>query len=96
MNVFGFFAVIIACITICIIVMIVCRCGITVHHTNKDLTVKPRSVDRPVPRSLTEPKEEKQEPKEVEVTSMDAVIKAANALMGIETIEKEINNGRKE
>lgn len=97
MNIFGFFAVIIACIAICIIVMIVCKHGITIHHTHKDLTEQPAPVEKPVMGFAPEKKDEKSNVnEEVAVASMDAVIAAANELMGIETMSKEVNNGRQE
>lgn len=90
MNVFGFLAVVVACVAICIITMIVCKYGITVHHTHKDLTEQPTPVERPVMGFAPEKKEDKPESdKEVEVTSMDAVIKSVNELMGIETTTRE-------
>lgn len=97
MNIFGFFAVVIACVAICIITMIVCKHGITIHHTHKDLTEQPAPVEKPAIGFTPDKKEDKTDiNKNVEVTSMDAVIKAANELMGIETVEKENNNDRKE
>lgn len=97
MNVFGFLAVIIICATICIITMVLCRHGITVHRTYKDITEQLAPVEKPVMGFTPEKKETAQDiNKEVAVTSMDAVIAAANELMGIETVSKEVNNDRQE
>ena len=97
MNIFGFFAVIIACVAVCIITMIVCKHGITIHHTNKDLTEQPAPVEKPVMGFAPEKKDDKSDVnKEVAVASMDAVIAAANELMGIETVNREVNNDRQE
>lgn len=89
MNLFGFLAIIIICITIVIVMYMLTTSGISIHKTTADVTKRPQAV-------ITEPvKEEttKTDPEKVDVISLDAVIKAANEVMGIEVITKEDNNG---
>ena len=89
MNIFGFLAVIIVCITIAIVMHMLTTAGISIHKTTADVTKRPQVV-------VTEPvKEEtpKTGSEKVDVVSLDSVIKAANEIMGIEVITKEDNNG---
>lgn len=89
MNLFGFLAIIIICITIVIVMHMLTTSGISIHKTTADVTKRPQVV-------VTEPvKEEtpKTDSEKVDVISLDAVIKAANEVMGIEVITKEENNG---
>ena len=103
MNVFGFLAVIIICGTIIGSIWLLTRKPISIRIIRT--TEPPKVVNsNPIPSveltkaidtaPVTPVKNEID--KEVEITSMDAVIKAANELMGIETLNKEVNNDRKE
>lgn len=90
MNVFGFLAVLVASAALVGITALVCGLGVTIHRTYKDVTEQPKQEKNPI--GFTQPEEkEKPEPteKEIEVKSMDAVIKSVNELMGIETETKE-------
>jgi hypothetical protein len=87
MNIFGFFAVLIICAALVTIVYFICDSGIVIHKSYEDITKRPQ-VAQPVEEK--QKKQEKQE-KDVAVESMDAVIQAANALMGIETIDRGNN-----
>lgn len=89
MNLFGFLAIIIICITIVIVMHMLTTAGISIHKTTADVTPHPQVI-------VTEPvKEEtpKTNSEKVSEISLDAVIKAANEVMGIEVITKEDNNG---
>lgn len=83
MNIFGFLAVLIASAACVGSVYLICKFGITIHHVNT--TVLPPKA-APVADAVTTKKKD-EDPSEL---SMDAVIKAANELMGIETAIKEI------
>ena len=95
MNVFGFISIIVICLTIIAVTFLLCKCGIIVHRTYKDLTETPEQPEKATMGFA--PEEVKELPENpVATASMDAVIKAANELMGIETVTKEIEDGRKE
>ena len=102
MNVFGFISIIVICLTIIAVTFLLCRYGIIIHRTYKDLTETPEQPERATmgftpattPEGNKEVKELPENP--VAIASMDAVIKAANELMGIETVTKETEDGRKE
>lgn len=92
MNVFGFFAVIIACITLCIITMIVCKKGLTITKRWEDNTKDAPETKNPMGFTPSLPTVNENIEKEINEqtvakASMDAVIKAANELMGIQTEE---------
>lgn len=98
MNIFGLIAVIVACITACIITMIVCKLGITMTRQYRDLT-NPAPEEHPAMGFVNDNKsntelEKKLNEDQVAKASMDAVIRAANELMGIE-IEEDKKNERK-
>ena len=89
MNIFGFLAVIMAGIASVIITALLCKCGITIHRTSEDVTKRPQiatSIEVPEKKTSTETSKTKEDDS---VKNMDAVIRAANELMGIGTIEKE-------
>lgn len=104
MNIFGFFAVLIACATLLGIIWLLVRKPISfriIRTTEPPKLIEPKPLSPEELKKLTEntntiPLNKSEIDKDVEITSMDAVIKAANELMGIETVEKENNNGRKE
>jgi hypothetical protein len=89
MNLFGFLAIILICITIVIVMHMLTTSGISIHKTTADVTTRPQVV-------VTEPAKEdtpKTDSEKIAAVSLDAVIKAANEVMGIEVITKEDNNG---
>lgn len=89
MNLFGFLAIIIICIAIVIVMYMLTTSGITLHKTTADVTPRPQViVSEPVKEETPKTNSEK-----VAELSLDAVIKAANEVMGIEVITKEDNNG---
>lgn len=94
MTLYGFLATIIICGATVGIVTMLCKWGIIIHHTHKDITEKPAPIEISQMNFTSEKSEKPAPDKAVEVTSMDAVIKAANELMGIETITKENDNDR--
>lgn len=99
MTLYGFLATIVICGT-----LILMRWLFRKHPISFKIikTVEPPKLVEPKPLSKEELEKLKDAPiqavpapdKEVEVTSMDAVIKAANELMGIETMTKENDNDR--
>lgn len=103
MNVFGFLAAIVICGTVIGSIWLLTRKPISIRIIR---TTEPPKIVNSKPISPEELKKavdnapivsvKPEIDKEVEVTSMDAVIKAANELMGIETLEKEVNNDRQE
>lgn len=88
MNLFGFLAVIVVCITIVIVVHMLTTSGISIHKTTADVTKRALPV---VSESVKEDTDIK--PEDVKIISLDSVIKAANEVMGIEVATKEDNNG---
>ena len=96
MNVFGFLAVIIICVTIIGVVLLLCHKSITITHIHKDITEQPKPEERPTMGFSVEEKDkqEKEINKDIAQIGMDAVITAANKLMGIDV--EEVDNGRKE
>ena len=95
MNGLGFGAVTIICVTLIIIVGIIAKLGFTVRVEKKDTTeLKPPVL---LKETKPDPVEAKQVSKELEEelnkknlqASMDAVIKSANQLMGIEVEEEQ-------
>lgn len=87
MNIYGLFAVLIICTAAVGITLLVCKNGITIHKTSADVTQRPQIVEVSKPEEKSETKKEKP----ISETSMDAVIKAANELMGINVPDKEDN-----
>lgn len=91
MNIFGFLSTIIICATIVVIVWLILRKPFSVRII--------RAYEQP--KVVVEKKEAQidKEPtpavdKDVAISSMDAVVKAANELMGIETVTKEDEHER--
>lgn len=89
MNILGFLAVIIICGALVAITILLCKYGIVIHRTHEDLTKPPEPVEKPA-IGFT-PASDKKE-KDIAPVSMDAVIKAANELMGIST--EEVTDGK--
>lgn len=88
MNLFGFLAIIIICITIVIVIYMLTTSGILIHKTTADVTKRPQIVvPEPVKEETSKPDSEK-----MDIISLDAVIKAANEVMGIDVITKEDSN----
>lgn len=91
MNIFGLLAVVMVCVTIFFVVHLITTRSINVKHIcaveeqSKDKFVAPNTLAPEVVEKAQEPKPENA----VATASMDAVIAAANNLMGIETITKE-------
>lgn len=103
MDLYGLIAVIIICVTLMGIVGLITTCTFSFkitriepqatnpNETTTDLSSPIGFVtddDNDSKDNYTEVKENT-----IEVTSMDAVIKAANELMGIQTEDKERNDG---
>lgn len=81
MNVFGFFAVIIICATIIGAIWFLNKFPITIK-TIKSTDEAPKTIEVVKPTVEDKPEEESEV---LQKASMDAVIRAANELMGIET-----------
>lgn len=97
MNIYGLIATIFSCITAIVVVYLIIRKPISIRFTK--VVELPKQEPIVVPKETkkeAEPKKEEDVNKDVAVASMDAVIKAANELMGIETLDKEIPHGGKE
>ncbi len=92
--IYDLLATIIYCLTLIVIVYLFVRTPIKINFTKKIELPKQEPVQEPKKEDTTE--SEKQVNKNVAAASMDAVIKAANELMGIETIDKETSNGRED
>jgi hypothetical protein len=86
MNIFGFLAVLFACLAAVVIVFLLCKYGFTIHNVYEDLTKRPQISDSIVPI----PEKDEKKPEKTAVISMDAVIQAANEVMGIGVVDKEI------
>lgn len=80
MNVFGFFAVIIICATIIGAIWFLNKFPITIKTIQS--TEAPKIIEAVKPTVEDKPEEESEV---LQKASMDAVIRAANELMGIET-----------
>ena len=96
MNILGFISVILVCATVITLAIM----GMRTHHQEFLMTLLEQSKNT-TPVEYTEVKEDTSEPSKPEsetVTqaSMDAVIQAANALMGIQPIEEEKPHGARE
>ena len=91
MSIFGFFAVVIICLTLCVCVTIVCKIGITITHLHKDLTEYHTETKNTVRFTEQDKDKLEKEINEQQVTkaSMDAVIRSCNELMGISTEEED-------
>lgn len=88
MNIFSLLAVIVICITWAATVLVLSKTGITIHRTSADVT------KRPEVSTITPAKpDESKKPKDVATLSLDAVIQAANEVMGISVVNQEDNNG---
>lgn len=96
MTLFGFLAVIIGCITAIIITWLLTKSTIRIKiEKDPPIPATPLAVvtsENTVP--IPDTKQEKQE--DIAATSMDAVIAAANRLMGIETATGEDGDGRED
>lgn len=99
MNIFGFFATIICCVTVIVVTCIIFSKSFTITHTHKDI-IEQKPEERPQ-MGFTRPEPDKKEKaleeeinKDIHQASMDAVIKSVNELMGIK-VEGDAND-RKE
>ena len=98
MNAWNFLIVLLICVTLLIIADMITKKGITITRIYKDITDKEE-----ISKDISEKKfgfekdnqdnkeDNKEETQEIAQASMDAVIKAANELMGIE-VEEDVNN----
>ena len=98
MQVVILLSVLMVCMTVLSSVDIIFRRGFTITHIHKDITDKEE-----ISKDISEKKfgfekdnqdnkeDNKEETQEIAQASMDAVIKAANELMGIE-VEEDVNN----
>lgn len=99
MNVLGFFAVLAVCATALGITVIIFSKTFTITHLHKDITEKVEDkIDNQIgfyDKEISQkPQNENQEiPQNISKASMDAVIKAANELMGI-TIEEDSKDAK--
>lgn len=90
MNIFGFFAVLIACIAVVGSIWILCTKGFIITHNHKDLTEHTEEPKHPMGFSDENSETEKKpnEQKESKPAPMDRIIQAANELMGIDPEEE--------
>lgn len=97
MNLYAFLAVIIACATAITITCILIKSTIRIKIEKDPLTsVAPLAVSVPDTKSTTPiPDQPEKKQEDIAAVSMDAVIAAANELMGITTIGDD-NDGGKE
>lgn len=104
MNIFGLLASIVGCVSAILIVWLVVKHPISIRiiqttETPNFSIAKPALADETVKKINQETATYQYKPgtdKDVEITSMDAVIKSVNEMMGVETVSKEMNNDRKE
>jgi hypothetical protein len=92
MSTLGFIAIIIGCITWLITVFRFSKTGITIHRTSEDVTKRPpiaTDAVAPEPTATTEETPQNQ----IAKVSLDAVIQAANEIMGVNVITQEDANG---
>lgn len=99
MNILGFLSVIIVCITCCIITVLICKLGIKIHRKYEDVgygadkhvdavlneLVTPQNTEEDITKLEEEINKDR-----VTKSSMDAVIKSCNVLMGIDI--EEVND----
>ena len=99
MNILGFLSVIVVCITCCIITVLICKLGIKIHRKYEDVGYGADQHVDAVLNEVTNPQTTKEDVTKLEEeinkdrvakSSMDAVIKSCNALMGIEI--EEVND----
>ena len=90
MTIYGFFATIIICATVLGGVWLLSKFPFTINIRTIKATEAPKAAPVPVEKK-TEVKEEAKNDKDkpVATVSMDAVIKAANELMGIQSTEED-------
>lgn len=102
MNILGFLSVIVICITCCIITVLICKLGIKIHRKYEDIGYGADKHVDAVLNEVTNPQtteeditklEEEINKDRVAKSSMDAVIKSCNELMGI-GIEEVNNEGK--
>lgn len=105
MNIFGLLASIVGCVSAILIVWLVVKHPISIRiirttEPPKLVSIaKPALADETVKKINQETATYQYKPetdKDVEITSMDAVIKSVNEMMGVETVSKEMHNDRKE
>lgn len=99
MNILGFLSVIVVCITCCIITVLICKLGIKIHRKYEDVGYEADQHVDAVLKEVTNPQpteedvtklEEEINKDRVAKSSMDAVIRSCNELMGIDI--EEVNN----
>lgn len=96
MTIFGFFATIVICITLVAIVLLLHKYPITIL-TRKHVTVKQDELDKVITEKPDNTEIEKalnQHYQTRKDQGMDALISAANALMGIQTTEEDVTDGK--
>ena len=91
MSTLGFIAIVIVCITWLITVFRFSKTGITIHRTSEDVTKRPSIVTDVITPESTTTEETPQN--QIAKASLDAVIQAANEIMGINVITQEDANG---
>lgn len=89
MNLFGLIATLFVCITIAASVYIVCKQGVTIYRVHEDIV---NATQTPAPAPAVPEELKKRNDKDDAIKAMDAVVKAANELMGIGVVEEEENN----
>lgn len=95
MNIYGLLAVIISCITLVgiILMMLLKPFHFIITHITKDITPPPPEPEKPSMGFKTDKTAKKLEEEinetQISSASMDAVIQAANELMGIETVDRD-------
>ena len=103
MNIFGLIATIIVCGTVATVTWLITRKPLSFRIIHGEETLKTskaktaEAVEKPEEKlpEVTAPDKDLNG-NNIALSSMDAVIQAANELMGIETLTKEDVNGRKE
>lgn len=91
MNILGFIAIILVCLTALAIAYLNYR-----THKPHTIITQADIIKQPEVQKEEVIKEEKPEELPITEASMDAVIKSVNELMGIQTVEKEEPHGARE
>ena len=92
MTIYGFFATIIICATVLGGIWLLAKFPLSIRIKTTKVVEAPKVVIPPAPKTDTKEEEHTVTNKledETKVVSMDAVIKAANELMGIQTTEED-------
>ena len=90
MQVVILLSVLMICMTILCSVDIIFKRGFTITHIHKDITDK-EEISKDISKDNKEDKDNTLDTEQIATVSMDEVIKAANMLMGVETLEEDNN-----